>query len=132
MALSLSYLIEAQFFRAFSFRILYNKERELFEKKTRYINLDFKNYILDETAVRLGHQELFHLRLASNYPESLPSTNNFCLKVNVWGGISLKEATQFDLCEFSKVQHNELKLNMLHFIEFYSVAANILDFIGSL
>jgi hypothetical protein len=62
----------------------------------RYQNCDFKNYVfVDETAVRVGEKPLYHWRLPSTYPDTLPSTNKFVSKVNIWGGISYQGATPF-------------------------------------
>ena len=62
----------------------------------RYKNCDFSNYIfVDETSIRISDKPLYHWRLPSSFPEALPSTHKFSVKINVWGGISFKGTTEF-------------------------------------
>ena len=61
-----------------------------------YQKADFSKYVfVDETMVRIGDAPLYHYRLPCEYPDSLPCSSKFRQKVNVWGGISYKGATEF-------------------------------------
>ena len=62
----------------------------------RNINNDFENYLfVDETTVRVMEVPLYHVRLPNQLPESIPLRSKLRLKLNVWGGISLKGACPF-------------------------------------
>lgn len=61
-----------------------------------YKDEDFNNYIfVDETSVIVFDKPLYHLRLRSSTPISVPCSSKHKSKVNVWGGISFKGPTLF-------------------------------------
>ena len=60
---------------------------------TRYI-------FLDETRVRLFDLPIYHWRERSRYPNSIPSTDKYRKKLNVWAGISFKGPTPFAVTIF--------------------------------
>ena len=63
----------------------------------QYKNADFSKYIfVDETMVRLNDKQLYHSRYPCSRPKAICITDKYDRKkVNVWGGISAKGATNF-------------------------------------
>ncbi|RNA33832.1 HEAT repeat-containing 5B-like isoform X1 [Brachionus plicatilis] len=62
----------------------------------KFQNFEFTNYIfVDETTIRLSERPIYHLRYPAKYPANIPSTSKYEGKLNIWAGISLKEATNF-------------------------------------
>ena len=73
-----------------------------FDKLRRYLwcrkkeNNDFQNHLfVDESHVRILEVPLYHVRLPGERPEAIPCSTKIRLKINVWGGISVKGATPF-------------------------------------
>ena len=76
-------------------------------KLQRYIwclthqNTDFTKYIfLDETTVRLWECPLYHWRKTARYPNTIPSTDKYRKKLNVWAEISCQRSTPFAVINF--------------------------------
>ena len=83
---------------------------------------DFSKYIfLDETTVRLWDVPLYHWRQRSRYPNSIPSTDKFRRKLNVWAGISFQGSTPFAVIISFNIRFNliTLKNNILGFWKQY-------------
>ena len=64
----------------------------------KYKKSDFSNYIFtNETMIPLWDLPIYHLRLPGSYPRAIPSTTKYRKKVNIFGGISFKGPTEFNV-----------------------------------
>jgi hypothetical protein len=64
--------------------------------RLRYKGNDLRKYLfVDETTIRLWDPPLYHWRLLKAYPESIPTTDKYRKKENIWGGISFFGSTKF-------------------------------------
>ncbi len=62
----------------------------------RHEHDDFQNHIfVDETKIVIGSIPMYHWRRQKAYPNGIPNSVKFRLKVNVWGGLSSKGLTRF-------------------------------------
>jgi len=73
-----------------------------FDKLRRYLwcrkneHNDFKNhFFVDETHMRILEVQLYQVRLPDERPETVSSSTKFRLKINIWGGISIRGASPF-------------------------------------
>lgn len=66
------------------------------------INKSFENTVFcDETTVRVLEVPLYHWRPVCTYPDTVPHTTKYRLKVNVWGAISFKGPSKFEVDLFN-------------------------------
>ncbi|RNA36558.1 Transposable element Tcb2 transposase [Brachionus plicatilis] len=79
---------------------------------------------LDNGLCKISKTELYNWRHKSSYPDTLPSSHKFLAKINVWGGISCKGATQFALFKnnMDSKMYNEILSD--HLLAFCAVNFN--------
>lgn len=64
-------------------------------------NNDFHDYVfVDETSIWVNELPLYHMRRSGTDPETIASTTNSRGKLNVWGGISFRGATDVSVNKF--------------------------------
>ena len=80
----------------------------------KHRNTDFSKYIfIDETTIRLWDLPLYHWRLPTSTPDTIPCTSKYRDKVNICGGISFKGATNFKLHKLLNIILFKLSLHYL-------------------
>jgi hypothetical protein len=69
----------------------------------------------DEANVRAAEIPLYHWRLKNGYPEKYGCAEKYRMKVNVWGAISFRGATEFKVEFYSTICATVSCLRLIYF-----------------